>query len=74
MPPKPAPQPDNPPPGAGAGGLFLACVLVGGALGYGFDYIMNSLPWGSLAGLGLGFAAALREIWRALNSKPSQEN
>lgn len=46
---------------------LLAGLLVGGALGYGLDRFLETSPWFLLAGLGLGFAAGLRNLSRMLN-------
>lgn len=64
------------PPSAGAGlgramrisTELLAGLLVGGALGYGLDRFLESEPWFLLAGLGVGFAAGLRNLSRMLNT------
>lgn len=47
---------------------LLAGLLVGGALGYGLDWLLETSPWFLLAGLGVGFAAGLRNLSRMLNS------
>lgn len=47
---------------------LLAGLLVGGALGYGLDWLLGTSPWFLLAGLGVGFAAGLRNLSRMLNS------
>lgn len=48
---------------------LLAGLLVGGALGYGLDWLLESSPWFLLAGLGVGFAAGLRNLSRMLNTE-----
>lgn len=63
------------PPGAGAGlgqamrlsTELLAGLLVGGALGYGLDRLLETSPWFLLAGIGVGFAAGLRNLSRMLS-------
>lgn len=46
---------------------LLAGLLVGGALGYGLDRFLETSPWFLLAGIGVGFAAGLRNLSRMLN-------
>jgi len=46
---------------------FCACILVGAALGYGFDILLGTLPLFLILLLFLGFAAGLRVMWKALN-------
>ena len=63
------------PQGAGAGlgqalrlsSELLAGLLVGGALGYGLDRLLETSPWFLLAGIGVGFAAGVRNLFRMLN-------
>ncbi len=63
------------PSGAGAGlgqalrlsSELLAGLLVGGALGYGLDRLLETSPWFLLAGIGVGFAAGVRNTARMLN-------
>ncbi|PHR61714.1 MAG: F0F1 ATP synthase assembly protein I [Robiginitomaculum sp.] len=43
---------------------FSAAVIVGGALGWCFDYFVGSIPWGMLVGIILGFTAGTRNIVR----------
>lgn len=43
---------------------FSAAVIVGGALGWIFDYFVGTLPWGMLIGIILGFTAGTRNIVR----------
>jgi ATP synthase protein I len=73
---------ENSPEGTGAafGRAFrvaselLAALFVGAALGLGLDKLLGSTPWLLLAGLGLGFAAGIRNVSRALkdmNAPPS---
>lgn len=37
--------------------------IVGGALGYGLDYLAGSKPWGLCLGFGLGVLAGFRNVW-----------
>lgn len=44
---------------------FIAGVVVGGALGYGFDSLFGTSPWGLIILLLLGFAAAVLNVMRS---------
>ena len=46
-------------------GEFGAAVIVGGLLGFGVDYWLETRPWGLIAGLGLGFLAGVINVVRA---------
>ena len=46
--------------------VFPAAVLVGYALGWWLDSKLGTSPWFSLLFLGLGFVAALLELFREL--------
>lgn len=46
------------------GGEFGAAIIVGGLLGYGADYFLNSQPWGLVIGIGLGFVAGVVNVVR----------
>lgn len=46
------------------GGEFGAAIIVGGLLGYGADYFLNSQPWGMVIGVGLGFTAGVVNVVR----------
>lgn len=55
---------------------LLAGLFVGAVLGLGLDKLLGTSPWLLLAGLGLGFAAGIRNVSRALkelNKPPSEE-
>ncbi|HEX2859805.1 MAG TPA: AtpZ/AtpI family protein [Alphaproteobacteria bacterium] len=54
---------------ADIGIYLLVCILACGALGYATDSYFHSKPWGLLAGIALGFAAWLRQVWKMLNTK-----
>ena len=43
---------------------FSAAVIVGGLLGFGFDTLANTTPWGLLVGIIFGFVAGTRNIVR----------
>ena len=76
MPLPPSPPPNNnqanpeaerkPVSGAAAAGNVVACVGVGGLLGWGIDWWLGTLPWGFITGMVLGFIAWLRELWQLL--------
>jgi len=44
-------------------GLFVGCLI-----GVGLDRWLGTAPWFLLAGMGLGFAAGLRNLTRSLNN------
>ena len=46
---------------------LLAAFLVGGGLGWGLDRLLDTAPWFLLVGLGLGFAAGIRNVIRAMD-------
>lgn len=46
---------------------LLAGLFVGALLGLGLDRWLGTEPWFLLAGIGLGFAAGLRNLTRSLN-------
>jgi ATP synthase protein I len=43
---------------------FSAAVIVGGLLGFGFDKLAKTTPWGLLVGIIFGFMAGTRNIVR----------
>ena len=45
---------------------LLAGLFVGALLGLGLDRLLGSEPWFLLAGIGIGFAAGLRNLSRSL--------
>ena len=49
---------------------FIAAVIVGGALGYGFDVLVGTSPWGFIVFFLLGFAAATLNVLRAMGRAP----
>ncbi len=53
---------------------LLAAILVGTALGWGLDRLTGLSPWFLLAGIGFGFAAGVRNIWRAMLKENSSGN
>jgi ATP synthase protein I len=44
---------------------FAAAIVVGGALGYGADWLFNTQPWGMIIFILLGFAAGVLNVIRA---------
>jgi len=42
--------------------VFTGAIIVGGAFGYGFDYLVGTIPWGLMVGIMVGFAAGTRSI------------
>jgi ATP synthase protein I len=44
---------------------FVAAIVVGGALGYGIDWLFKTQPWGMVIFILLGFAAGVLNIIRA---------
>jgi len=44
---------------------FVAAIVVGGALGFGVDWLFKSQPWGIVIFMLLGFAAGVLNIIRA---------
>ncbi len=68
------PEPENPNSGGAAWGRamrvsteLLAGLFVGCLIGLGLDRWLGTAPWFLLAGMGLGFAAGLRNLTRSLN-------
>jgi ATP synthase protein I len=46
------------------GSNFATAPIVGGALGYGIDWLIGTYPWGMVGGIALGFVSAFIEILR----------
>jgi ATP synthase protein I len=46
------------------GSDFVAGVVVGAALGWGFDWLLGTSPWGLIVFLLLGFAAGILSLMR----------
>ncbi len=68
------PEPENDHRGGAAWGRamrvsteLLAGIFVGCLMGLGLDRWLGTAPWFLLAGLGLGFAAGLRNLTRSVN-------
>lgn len=47
---------------------FMAAILVGAALGFGFDWLLKSTPWGLIVCLFLGFITGVWNVMRAANA------
>lgn len=45
---------------------LLAGFVVGGLIGYGLDRWLGTSPWLLLLGLGVGFAAGMRNLMRTV--------
>ena len=50
---------------------FIAAVIVGGLLGFGFDWLLGTSPWGLIVFFMLGFAAAVLNVLRAVGGAPA---
>lgn len=48
---------------------LMAALLVGALLGLGIDRFADTSPWFLLLGIGLGFAAGVRNVARALKEQ-----
>lgn len=44
---------------------FVAGIIAGGLLGWGFDHLVGTRPWGMIVFLMLGFAAGIYNVMRA---------
>jgi ATP synthase protein I len=44
---------------------FVAAIIVGGALGFGIDWLFKTQPWGMVIFILLGFAAGVLNVIRA---------
>jgi len=53
--------------------VFTGAVIVGGAFGYGFDYLVGTKPWGLMAGIILGFAAGTRSVVQMAKSMMDED-
>ena len=47
---------------------IVSGVMVGGLLGYGFDYLFHTLPFGTVIMIPIGMIAGFRNMIRSLNS------
>ena len=53
---------------------FVAGTLVGGLIGYGFDWLFGTLPFGLIIFLLLGFGAGILNMARAANRVPPAQD
>ena len=53
---------------------LLAGLIVGFLLGLGLDHLLGTTPWFLLLGIGLGFAAGLRNMMRTLKEDAGQSS
>lgn len=55
---------------------FIGGVVVGGALGWGLDWLAGTRPWGLIVFLVLGFASGIYNVMRSSGfiAKPSRKN
>jgi ATP synthase protein I len=53
---------------------FVAGTLVGGLIGYGFDWLFGTLPLGLIVFLLLGFGAGILNMARAANRVPPAQD
>ncbi len=51
---------------------LVAGVLVGAALGWGFDRLLSTSPWGLIVFLLLGFVAGVINVMRAAGAMSKQ--
>lgn len=50
---------------AAVGWNFVTAPLVGGAMGYGVDWLFGVYPWAMVVGILLGFISAFLELMRS---------
>jgi ATP synthase protein I len=53
---------------------LVAGVLVGAAIGWGFDRLLSTSPWGLIVFLLLGFAAGVINVMRSAGAIPKQSD
>ena len=53
---------------------LLGGILGGGLIGWTIDWFAGSLPWGLLVGLFFGIGVAFRNIIRAANTRPDEQD
>ncbi len=51
---------------ASLGWNFVTAPLVGGALGYGLDWLIGTYPWAMIVGILLGVVAAFLDLIRSV--------
>ncbi|WP_334174878.1 AtpZ/AtpI family protein [Pseudoxanthobacter sp.] len=52
---------------------FIGGIAVGGAIGWGLDWLLGTLPFGLIVFLLLGFAAGIMNVLRAVGHVPQPE-
>ena len=52
---------------------LLGGILGGSVMGWLFDWVFDTLPWGLLVGLFFGIGVAFRNIIRAANTRPEDQ-
>lgn len=53
---------------------LVAGVVVGAAIGWGFDYLLSTSPWGLIVFFLLGFVAGVMNLMRAAGVVPDTHN
>ena len=53
---------------------LLGGILGGSVIGWAFDALAGTLPWGLLVGLFLGIGLSFRKIIRAANTRPEDQD
>ena len=51
---------------------LIAGVIVGGLLGWGFDHLLSTSPWGLIAFVLLGFTAGVVNVVRSAGVAPDR--
>lgn len=53
---------------------FIGGIAIGGAIGWGIDYLLGTLPFGLIIFLLLGFVAGILNVMRAVGRMPPPED
>jgi ATP synthase protein I len=53
---------------------FVAAIIVGALLGFGFDWLLKTSPWGLIVCLILGFITGVWNVVRTANSVSKKAN
>ena len=59
--------------GLQAGGEFVAAILLGGAIGWGFDWLLGTKPWLLIVFFLLGTVAGVKNVIRVTSPKGRDE-
>ena len=51
---------------------LIAGVIVGGVLGWGFDHVLSTSPWGLIVFVLLGFTAGVVNVVRSAGAAPDR--